>query len=160
MLVTAVLKVLINVPMSVSSASRMVSAANFPLIIAWKASATSGFFSFSRSNLIVAWPSFLTLFRCSFKVITTSSWSLPMSAPGKLRVLDVHTGPEALPYHDVVYQVVVLSVWAVPRGSSGCFVWAKGVRQHKVVVAGKFQEPSPVLTSIFSYLGVLVALHH
>ena len=54
---------------------------------------------------------------------------------------NVHTGPEALPYHDVVYLVVVLSIWAVPRGSSGCFVWAKGVRQHKVVVAGKFKEP-------------------
>ena len=54
---------------------------------------------------------------------------------------NVHTGPEALPYRDVVYLVVVLSVWAVPRGSSGCFVWAKGVRQHEVVVAGKFQEP-------------------
>ena len=52
-----------------------------------------------------------------------------------------HTGPESLPYHDVVYLVVVLSIWAVPRGSSGCFVWAKGVRQHKVVVAGKFKEP-------------------
>ena len=62
-LVTAVLKVLINVSMSVPSVSRMVSAANFPPIFAWKASATSGSFSFSRSNLILAWPIFLTLFR-------------------------------------------------------------------------------------------------
>ena len=90
-LVTAVLKVLINVSMSVPSASRMVSAANFPPIIAWKASATSGSFSFSRSNLILAWTCFLTLFRCSLKVIMTSSWSLPMSAPGKLRVLAMFT---------------------------------------------------------------------
>ena len=90
-LVTAVLKVLINVSMSVPSASRMVSAANFPPIIAWKASATSGSFSFSRSNLILAWPSFLTLFRCSLKVIMTSSWSLPMSAPGKLRAMAMFT---------------------------------------------------------------------
>ena len=42
MLVTAVLKVLINVSMPVPSASRMVSAANFPPAIAWKASATLG----------------------------------------------------------------------------------------------------------------------
>ena len=41
-LVTAVLKVLINVSMSVPSASRMVSAASFPPFTAWKASATSG----------------------------------------------------------------------------------------------------------------------
>ena len=54
---------------------------------------------------------------------------------------NVHTGPESLPYHDVVYLVVVLSVWAVVRGSSGCFVWAKGVRYHKDVVVVKFQEP-------------------
>ena len=80
-LVTAVLKVLISVSMSVPSASRMVSAANFPPIIAWKAYATSGSLSFSRSNLILAWPSFLTLFRCSLKVIVTSPWSPPMSAP-------------------------------------------------------------------------------
>ena len=79
-LVTAVLKVLISVSMSVPSASRMVSAANSPPIIAWKAYATSGSLSFSRSNLILAWPSFLTLFRCSLKIMT-NSWSLPMSAP-------------------------------------------------------------------------------
>ena len=72
-LVTAVLKVLINVSMSVPSASRMVSAANVPPITAWKTSATSGSFTFSRSNLILVWPSFLTLFRCSLKVIMTSS---------------------------------------------------------------------------------------
>ena len=53
---------------------------------------------------------------------------------------NVHTGPEALPCHDVVYLVVVLSVWAVPRGSSRCFVWAKGVRHHKVVVDSAVRE--------------------
>ena len=42
-LVTAVLKVSINISMSMPSASRMLSAANFPPIIAWKASTTSGF---------------------------------------------------------------------------------------------------------------------
>ena len=90
-LVTALLKVLINVSMSVPSASRMVSAANFHPIIAWKAYATSGSVSFSKSNLILVCPCFLTLFRCSLKVIMTSSWSLPMSAPGKLRVLAMFT---------------------------------------------------------------------
>ena len=90
-LVTAVLKVLINVSMSVPSASRMVSAASFPPFTAWKAYATSGSFSFSRSNLILVWPSFLTLFRCSLKFIMTSSWSLPISAPIKLRVLAMFT---------------------------------------------------------------------
>ena len=55
---------------------------------------------------------------------------------------NVYIGPEALPYHDVVYPVVVLSVWAGPRGSSGCFVLAKGVRQHKV----KITSPSKMTT--------------
>ena len=50
-LVTAVLKV--NVSMSIPSAFRMVSGANVPPTIAWKASATSGSFSFSRSNMIL-----------------------------------------------------------------------------------------------------------
>ena len=50
--VTAVLKVSINISMSMSE-SRMEGAANFPLIFAWKISAISGSFSFSRSNLIL-----------------------------------------------------------------------------------------------------------
>ena len=50
--VTAALKVSVNISMSMSE-SRMESAANFLPIFAWKISATSGSFSFSRSNLIL-----------------------------------------------------------------------------------------------------------
>ena len=80
----------VNISMSMSE-SRMESAANFPPIFAWKISATSGSFSFSRSNLILVLHCFFALFRCKLKVILTSSWSLPMSAPGKLRVLAMFT---------------------------------------------------------------------
>ena len=55
------------------SLSSMERAANFPPIIAWKTSATCGSFSLSTSNLILACPCFLVLFKCSLKVIITSS---------------------------------------------------------------------------------------
>ena len=88
--VTAVLKVSANISMSMSE-STMESAANFPPIFAREISATSGSFNFSRSNLILVMHSFFALFRCNLKVSMTSSWSLPISAPGKLRVLEIFT---------------------------------------------------------------------
>ena len=88
--VTAALKVSVNMSKSMSLSS-MERAANFPPIIAWKTSATCGSFSLSTSNLILACPCFLVLFKCSLKVIITSSWSLPMLAPGKLLVLAMFT---------------------------------------------------------------------
>ena len=98
--VTAVLKVSVNISMFISE-SRMESAAKFPPIYAWKLSATSG------SNLILVMHCFFALFRCNFKVSMTSSWSLPMSAPGKLRVLaNVHACFESFLHHDVVNLVV------------------------------------------------------
>ena len=70
--VTAELKVSVNVSKSMSLSS-MERAANFPPSIAWKTSATYGSFSLSMSNLILACPCFLVLFKCSLKVIITSS---------------------------------------------------------------------------------------
>ena len=72
----------------------------------------------------------------------TSSWSLPMSAPRKLRVLaNVHTCFESFFHHDVVNLVVCLSVWAMSGNFPGCFVGAKCVYHHQVIVGSEFQEP-------------------
>ena len=89
--ITAVLKVVIIESRSVSSLSIMVRGANFPLITAWKVSNTLGSFSFSRSDLSLVYFCLLILFRRRWKVIISKSWSLPVSAPGKLCVLAMFT---------------------------------------------------------------------
>ena len=86
--VTAVLKLLIKASVLVSWFSRARSEANFPPIVARKISAMMGSLTFSRLNLILMLPWFLTLWRRSLKVIITNSWSLPISAPG---LCNVHT---------------------------------------------------------------------
>ena len=48
-------------------------------------------FSFSRSNLCLVCFGLLIFLRRRWKVIIGRSWSLPMSAPGKLRVLAMST---------------------------------------------------------------------
>ena len=68
----------------------MVRGANFLPIIAGKVSNTLGSFGFSRSNLSLECFGLLIRFRRRWKVIC-KSWSLPMSAPGKLRVLAMFT---------------------------------------------------------------------
>ena len=85
--ITAVLKVVIIEYRSVYPLSMMVRGANFPPIIAWNVSNTLGSFSFSRSNLSLVCFDLLILFRRRWKV----SRSLPISAPGKLRVLAMFT---------------------------------------------------------------------
>ena len=52
----------------------------------WRVSSTLGFFSFFEGKL-----GFLILFRRRWKIIISKSWSLPMSAAGKLRVLAIFT---------------------------------------------------------------------
>ena len=66
-----------------------VRGANFPPVIAWKVSNTLASFSFSMSNLNLVCFGLLILFIRRWKVIINKSWSLPMSAPGKLRVLAI-----------------------------------------------------------------------
>ena len=46
--------------------------------------------------------------------------------------------------------VVVLSIWAMPGPSSGCFVKTKSVCQHKIVKGGKLQksEYSVIVSSL------------
>ena len=73
--------------MSISSSLRLMSGANFLPIVAWNVPATSGFLNLSRSNLSLDWVGFLVFFKRTRKVISTRSWSLPMSTPGKLLVL-------------------------------------------------------------------------
>ena len=68
-----------------------VRGANFQPIIALKVSNTLGSFSFSRSNLSFVCFGLLILFRRRWKDIISKSWSLPLSAPGKLRVLAIFT---------------------------------------------------------------------
>ena len=88
--VTAVLTLLIKASISVSWFSRARRGANYPPIVAWKISAMFGSLSFSRLNLNLMLPWFLTLLRRSLDIITCS-WSLPMSALGKLLVFAIFT---------------------------------------------------------------------
>ena len=74
-LVTAVLKVSINVSCLCRQLQISLLSLRGRLLLLWGPSASQ------VQNLILAWPSFWTLFRCSLKIIMTSSWSLPMSAP-------------------------------------------------------------------------------
>ena len=137
--VTAVLKVVIIESMSVSSLLMMVRGANLPPIIAWKLSNTLGSFSFSRSNLSLVCFGLLIFVFCFFgqakveghhqQVVITSivcSWKTSCSG-------NVHSWSEGLPHKNVINLVVVLSIWAMPCPSSGCFVMTKCVRRHKVV---------------------------
>ena len=89
--VTVYIVVVITESMSVSSLLMMVRGANFPPIIAWKVSNTLGSFSFLRSNLSLVCFGLLILFMLRWKVIISKSWSLLMSAHGKLRVLAMFT---------------------------------------------------------------------
>ena len=52
---------------------------------------TLGSFSFSRSNLSLSALWFADSFQTKWKVIISKSWSLPVSAPGKLCVLALFT---------------------------------------------------------------------
>ena len=92
------------------------------------------FFSALRSicQLILVGPCIFIFFKRSRKDIITKSWSLPMSAPGKLLVLAVFTlvMKRLLINHNIFNLVMVSSIRAVPCPSSGCFVFAKCIRQH------------------------------
>ena len=59
---------------------------------------TLGSFSFSWSNFSLMCLGWLILFRRRWKVVISNSWPLPMSAPGKRRVLAMftHSWSEAL----------------------------------------------------------------
>ena len=70
----------------------------------------------------------------------------------------------------------MLSIWAMPGPSSGCFVMTKSVRQHKIVKGGKLQKSEspficviiaegstnalPVSTSILAHFCIPVSLHN
>ena len=44
--------------------------------------------------------------------------------------------------------VVVLSIWAIPSPSSGCFVMTRSVHQRKIVKGGKLQKPESSLICV------------
>ena len=73
--------------MSMSLILKLIGDVNFSAVVAWNAPATSGVLNFSKSNLSLDWVGFLVFFRRTRNVIIPKSWSLPMSAPGKLLVL-------------------------------------------------------------------------
>ena len=52
----------------------------------------------------------------------------------------VYIGYEARPNHYIINLVMVSSIWTVPCPSSGYFVFAKCIRQHKIVVASRLQK--------------------
>ena len=54
--------------------------------------------------------------------------------------------------------VVVLSIWAMPCPSSGCFVMTKCVCQHKVVKGGKLQKSESSLICVIIAKGPTNAL--
>ena len=156
--VTAVLKVVIIESMSVSSLLMMVRGANFLPIIAWKVSNTLGSFSFSRSNLSLVHFGLLILFRQRWKLIISKSWSLPMSAPGKLHVLAMFTPDWKHFLTYVINMVVVLSIWAMPGPSSGCFVMTKSVHRQKILKGGKLQKFESSLICVITAEGSTNAL--
>ena len=120
--------------MSVSSLLMMVRGANLLPIIAWKVSNTLGSFSFLRSNLILVCLGLLILFRRRWKIIISKSWSLSMSAPGKLRVLALFT-PDQKRFRSRMYSIWL---WCCPFGL--CQVMTKNVCQHKIIKGGKLQK--------------------
>ena len=77
---------------------------------------------------------------------------------------------------NVINLVVVLSTWAMPGPSSGCFVMTKSVCQHMSIKAGKLQKSEsslicviiaegstnalPVSTSIPAHFCIPVSLHN
>ena len=136
--ITAVLKMLIKASISLSWFSRERSGANFPPIVARKISAMLGSLSFSRLNLILMLPWSFTLWRQSLKVIITSSWSLPMSTPGKLLVFVMFTRLETSFDHDVFDLIVVASFWAVLCPASRWILWTKCVHHLRVVETVEF----------------------
>ena len=71
---------------------------------------------------------------------------------------NIHSWSEALPHKNVINLDVVLSIWAMPCPSSGCFVMIRCVRQHKVVKGGKLQKSESSLICVISAEGSTNAL--
>ena len=102
--------------MSMSSFLGLMSASNFPPIVASNVPITSGFRKFSRSNLSLYWVGFLVFVRKTQKVIIPKSRSLPMSVLGKLLVLI----PQKDEVNLVVYLVLVILVYKYKIGKNSC----------------------------------------
>ena len=86
-------------------------------------------------------------------VITSIVCSWKASCSG-----NVHSWSEVLPHQNVINLFVVLSIWAIPCPSSGCFVMTKYVRQHKVVKGGKLQKSESYLICVVIAEGSTTAL--
>ena len=107
--------VIIIVSMSLFSFSSRMSGTNFPHIFAWKAFATVGSFSFSRSYCILVLVGFMILFRRSRKVIIRSSfitscicsWEAPST-------VDVYTGAETFLDLDVINLIMCFPIETMP----------------------------------------------
>ena len=107
---------------SASSSTSVARGANLPPIVAWKALITVGSFSFSRSNLILGWVSFLEFLRRVWEVIITMSWSPPTSAPGNVLVLNETVSSPRCSQSgcDVFHLGCAMSTFWMAYGCLGC----------------------------------------
>ena len=105
-----------------------------------------GIFQLSKVKLVCF--GLLILFTRKWKVIISKSWSFPMSAYRKRRILAMFTPDRKRFLTNVINLIVVLSIWAMPGPSSGCFVMIKSVRQHGIVKGGKLQKSKPSLICV------------
>ena len=106
---------------------------------------THGFFvrrCFPRISLAVSVTILLKVLVNKFTSVYLSSSMIsdayfPPSCPG-----NVHSCVKAPFHQDVVDLIVMFPIWAVPGPSSRCFVWAKCVSQHQLIVHCKSNSRS------------------
>ena len=110
--VTALLKVVISESRSVYSFAHDGERCKLPASHSLEGFQHLGSFSFSRSNLSFVCFGLLILFRRRWKVIISKSWSLPVSAPGKLRVLAMFT-PDRKRFLPLMWHIWL---WCCPLG--------------------------------------------
>ena len=144
-------------------------------LTAWNTSAIFRSFSFSRSNRMRKLFVKCLIFSFNLMVVSTRSWSQPMSAPGRDLVF-VEAELRALGCQSKIYLVVNLSI----RGMLGCcpiqLVEVESVGKDTSVALWKLKEsqssvvclfnakssycPCPVLVCVRAYFGMPVALNY
>ena len=103
---------------------------------------------FQLSNVKLVCFGLLILFTRKWKVIISKSWSFPMSAYRKRRILAMFTPDRKRFLTNVINLIAVLSIWAMPGPSYGCLVITKCVRRHKIVKVGKLQKSESSLICV------------
>ena len=143
--VTAVLKLVIIESMSASSLVMMVRGANFQLILTWKV--------FQHIVILQLLGVFCVL-ACLFFLDKGGRLSSASHGYFKCMLLENFEFWQCLllmrsASHEIVISLdVVLSIWAMPCPSSGCFLMTKSVCQHKITKGGK---QSLVISHLFCH---------